>query len=206
MEVHLTQGKKFFSVVSLVGLLFVSVISAQATTIFQDNFDTENGGVGVLNYNSFSKWSVFDGTVDLVGNGFYDFFPGNGLYVDLDGSTSNAGVLQSKYSFTAGTYELSFYLGGSTRGDTNVVTVTLGDWSQVFTVSTGDGLVLKNFTLTTSSSGALSFSNSGGDNLGAILDNVTVATSQNLVPEPGTMVLFGTGIIGLAAFGRRKAN
>ena len=46
-----------------------------------------------LNYNSFSQFSVTNGTVDLIGNGFFDFYPSQGRYVDLDGSTGNAGLL-----------------------------------------------------------------------------------------------------------------
>ena len=64
------------------GRLSFSGFSANAGVIFSDNFNAENGGTGVLNYNSFNNWTVTDGTVDLIGNGFFDFYPGNGLYVD----------------------------------------------------------------------------------------------------------------------------
>jgi len=38
---------------------------------------------GALNYSGFINWTVTDGSVDLQGNGFFDYLPGNGLYVDL---------------------------------------------------------------------------------------------------------------------------
>ncbi len=54
----------------------------------------------MLNYAGFANWDVLDGFVDLIGNGFFDLLPGNGLYVDLDGSTGDAGKLISKTTFT----------------------------------------------------------------------------------------------------------
>lgn len=38
---------------------------------------------GAFNYNEFINWDVDGGYVDLQGNGFFDYLPGNGLYVDL---------------------------------------------------------------------------------------------------------------------------
>jgi hypothetical protein len=38
---------------------------ASAVVIFSDNFNTENGCVGTLNYNNFANWTVSNGTVDL---------------------------------------------------------------------------------------------------------------------------------------------
>ena len=55
---------KTCAAVSLICLTGVS----QAGVIFEDNFDSENGGVGALNYNGFDNWSVASGTVDLIGN------------------------------------------------------------------------------------------------------------------------------------------
>ena len=112
---------------AVVGLLSVAQPAA-ATVIFSDDFNAENGGVGALNYTGFANWGVsgVGETVDLIGNGFFDFYPGNGLYVDLDGSTGNAGVLTTNSFFGPGSYVLSFNLAGSTRGDTNTVIVRFG--------------------------------------------------------------------------------
>ena len=93
-------------------LVLFSIPTAEAEIVFTENFNSENLG---LNYNSFSQFNVTNGTVDLIGNGFFDFYPSQGRYVDLDGSTNNAGLLATNKSFAAGTYTLDFLLGGSTR-------------------------------------------------------------------------------------------
>ncbi|MEO3704995.1 hypothetical protein [Trichormus azollae] len=53
------------------------IVNAQAATItlLEENFNTENNGSSVLNYGSFTKFNVTDGTVDI--NGYSDFLPGN---------------------------------------------------------------------------------------------------------------------------------
>ena len=120
----------------LVSAMLVLGFSGQsmALPLLYDNFDAEHGGTGALNYAAFSNWTVSEGTVDLIGNGFYDFLPGNGLYVDLDGSTSDAGIMTSKASFTfesGALYEFSFSLAGSnttrTASETVAIQVALGN-------------------------------------------------------------------------------
>ena len=102
-------------------ITFLLPQTSRAILIFSDNFDTETLA---LNYTGFSQWTVSDGTVDLIGQGGgFDFLPGNGRYVDLDGSSGNAGIMRSSsLSLTAGVeYTLTISLAGSQRGDLNVV-------------------------------------------------------------------------------------
>ncbi len=56
--------------------------------------------------------------------------------------------------------------------------------------------IVRNITLTSQTTSSLIFKHDGGDNIGILLDNVS------LVPEPGTLALLGLGIFGL--IGARK--
>ena len=108
-----TIGIACFFVLTLLCALFVT--TAGAVTLLNDTFDNENGGNGQLNFSNFTNWNVTDGTVDLLGNGFFDFYQGNGLYLDLDGSTSNAATLTSSdiFSFSQNdSVTLTFDLAG----------------------------------------------------------------------------------------------
>jgi len=120
-----------------------------------------SGTLPELNYTAFAKWSVVSGTVDLIGQGsaatMFDFIPGNGMYVDLCGSTGGAddlGLIESvALSLTEGeTYTLRYKLAGNQRElrDDDVVRVTmLVDGSEITNqehlVSSYDGF--EEFTL-----------------------------------------------------------
>ena len=67
--------------------------AAQATVIFSDNFDGEALGAPQPNL---TNWNVTSGTVDVIGQpGFFEFYPGNGRYIDLNGSPG-AGRIETK--------------------------------------------------------------------------------------------------------------
>ena len=136
--------------------------------------------------------------------------PGNGAYVDLDGSTGNAGVLSRSFSLLAGTsYTATFTFAGSRRGDTNTVEVDFGTAASSFTLASAAGPSFFSLAFTPASDGsyALSFENLGGDNLGALLLDVRVegAGVTPPIPEPGTyaMMLAGLATLGFAMRRRR---
>lgn len=193
---------KSIGVVALSSLLSVPV---QAAVIFSDYFD---GYAVAYNANAFGgNWTVSNGSVDVVGPGYFDFFPGNGNYIDLDGSTGDAGVFTSKtLNLNAGTYTFEFVLSGSTRWDEpNTVDVSFGSYNETFTLAYNVPITKFTKTVNFASDTATSivFKNSGNDNMGALLFNVTVASA---VPEAetGAMILAGLGIIG-SIVRRRKS-
>jgi len=183
---------------------------ANAITIFSDDFNGENGGVGVLNYTGFANWTVSDGAVDLIGNGYFDFYPGNGLYVDMDGSRNDAGKMTSSaINVAAGDYVLSFMLGGNARGGQNDIVdvlVATGWASQSYTLSPSDPLATYTLTFSVPSATSINlvFEGLGGDNVGAILDNVKLDSRQGQgVPDGGmSAMLLGMGLLA-AGMGRK---
>jgi hypothetical protein len=183
--------------------------AASAAVLLADNFDSQVPDE--LNWGGDATFFVSSdpGSVDLIGaGGSFDFYPGNGAYLDLDGSTGSgndpAGEITSFASFGAGSYTLSFLLGGNARNAPAQTTrVTLGDFSVDILLGSGDPLSLYQFTFNTSG-GQLIFTELGPSNQqGNILDDITLAN----VPEPSTwaMMILGFGAAGAMIRRRRFA-
>ncbi|MCX6595656.1 MAG: hypothetical protein NTV70_04745 [Acidobacteria bacterium] len=189
----------------------ISVSSAFAGTVFQDNFNTENGGNGQLNYTGLAQWTVDRDSIDLIGPGFWDLYPGNGMYLDMDGSTggSGNGKITTKMAFGAGSYTLMFDLGNNPGGGSSInsLTVTLGNWSETFLTTGYPALttITRNFSTT---GGNLVFEQGGpSDQQGTILDNVSLGTSgvQNVAtPEPGSLLLAASAAVTALVLRRRS--
>jgi len=197
----------------LVAMAVVTLLgqgTAGAATIFFDNFDGENGGAEALNYFGFANFLITDGTVDLIGNGgTFDFLPGNGLYVDLDGSTNDAGIQTADpFALGPGNYALTFDMAGSRRqgslqDDVTILvfgnSLTYGTLNLTLPFTQGFVEYTIPFTLAGADDIRFSFSNAGSDNQGALLDNVRLSS----VPEPATVILFGLAACG-AGIRRRR--
>jgi len=185
--------------------LMAGATAAQAAPVFSDNFDADTTGLNTTVF--LGGWTVSNGTVDTIGVGTsWDLIPGNGHYIDLDGSSGQAGTFSNSVNLAANTtYVMTFSLAGNHRGyDADTVDVTFGTSGNTYVLASPDPLTQYSLTFTTSAGGATGFSfhNHGGDNVGALLDNVSIAA----VPEPETyaMLLAGLGALGIAA--RRRRN
>lgn len=189
--------KQFVVFAMLVALTSVAVAN---DTIFSDNFDSE--GVAALNYTGFANWTVSDGSVDLKGNGTWDYWPGNGLYVDMDGSTNDAGKLTSDtFDLEPGMYVLGFDFAVYAEETVTVQVGTLLDKSYTLSYVYFETFT-ETFTVSTTTSAAISFEGAGGDSFGMHLDNVTLESVTH-TPAPGAFLLGGIGV-GLVNWLRRR--
>ncbi|WP_373544063.1 hypothetical protein [Chamaesiphon sp.] len=192
--------------------LLISTAPAKSATLLSDNFDTENSGAGKLNYTGYTNWD--SGNTNLVGNGFNDVLPGNGLYANLKDIGSS--FLQSKrlFTFNAGdTVNLSFRLAGSGNSNSGLL-VTLG--SIFISVYTAPGTPFQTISETILVTPDLAtfaqanpliqyliFQGGGNSSTNLYIDNVSVTdqlVSPTAVPEPSMV----PGLLLVTAFGIKK--
>lgn len=201
-----------------IGLLAVAFLSmgASAGIIFEDNFDSEAGGTGAsaLNYTGFTHWTVGDGTVDVVANGGWGIScaGGSGKCIDLDGSNNNAGIFSShELLLNPGHYTLSVDISGNQRSGSDTMRMTLGTYvSEWFALGAAAPwqTIARHFVVSATSAEYLTFFHDGGDNIGMLLDNVSLSAlsppTVTPVAEPAAMSLIGLGLIGLGLARRQR--
>ncbi len=184
-------------------LVLCAPLMAGAGTIFTDDFEA--------NLNPFDLnvvpigWTVNAGTVDVISFGCHS----GARCVDLDGSSGQAGTLSRDFAVTAGQADvLTFWLNNSNRGTDENVDVVFG--TTLLSIPVPSTMPLTQFTLNftplASGTATVSFHNLGGDNIGALLDDVTVATAAAGVPEPASWVLFASAFAAIAFLRSRRVN
>ena len=85
--------KKTLIICAVFCMLSLCTGSSKAALIFSDDFDSYTAGIP---WPGEGNWTVTEASVDLIGEGTsWDLLPGNGKYLDMDGSTGNAGTIES---------------------------------------------------------------------------------------------------------------
>jgi hypothetical protein len=196
----------------------VPLVGAQATTVFSDNFNSDPQGLNSLPVG----WTLTVGPVDVIGvGGAFDYYPGNGNYVDLNGTPGYGGIATIQI-FAPGTYNVSFNLGSSVGGANGVDAATtpkltqvcLGnaDCQTISLPSTPADWTTQLLKFTTTAPGTLSFTSLPDPNIGSpynlyvgnILDNVVVSSTP--LPSTWTMLVAGFFGIGFFAYRGTKKN
>lgn len=141
---------------------------------------------GQLNYTGWANWT---GQADLLGSGFIDLLPGNGLYVDLSSAAAPFdATLVSKNTFNVAAgknYSLTLFLAGNQRVDipsSAVITVASASVTYINqTISISDytqGFTQASFSFTPQADDVvtITITGSGSTNLaiaGPLLDKVS---------------------------------
>jgi hypothetical protein len=195
----------------LAAVLGLSLASAASATvvIFSDNFDGEAQELNA----TLDQWTVTRDSVDVIGAGFFDFYPGNGNYLDLNGSTSSQGQTEGRIETgplgleVGRRYELSFSYGTNSNPGPLPAILTFGlglDTQQLLINPRPLTLISVVYSFIYDGSGDyLSFaddSGTPGDQGGPVIDNISLA----LVPVPAGGLLLIGALGGLAALRRRK--
>ncbi|WP_028583872.1 PEP-CTERM sorting domain-containing protein [Desulfogranum mediterraneum] len=183
--------KKILVLFAVVGLM-MGTISAHANLVTNGGF--ESGLTG---------WSLSGEDSHFFGSGHT-----GAQSLELFDNSGFATLSQMITTTVGATYDFSFWSAVYSVVPGNILRYSLDSGPIVTVAQASGGFNWEYFSdsfVASSTSTAISFFIETDPGTGTWkLDDVYVSLGENPVPEPTTMLLFGTGIAGLAAIGRRK--
>ena len=193
------------------GLLFLAGQARADTTVFMDNFDAESQALATTSLNN---WTATSGNVDVIGPGLFDWYPGNGNYVDMDGNRALGTLTHSGLFLDSGDYTLSFDLAGPgnpNKANGDSVRVLFAGLDETFQLNVGQAFqtITLNFSVAQAGAFDLQFiagAADGADGGGMLLDDVAVVAldgAPNVIPTP-LAASAGIALLGLLAARRRR--
>jgi hypothetical protein len=218
------KTSRFFAVALIAGITAFAPSANAANLVVDGDFTNPTISNSFNTYvagDHIGAWLVTSGSVSVAGSvdhiGTYWVPPTPGTHtVDLDGN--NPGGISQDINLNPGTYKLTFSLSGNPDGGDPLkqVEASIGGSSNVFTYKTGpisagghentkDDMkyVQESLLFTISNIGTYTLSFLSKDlsgPYGAVVGNVAI----NAVPLPGALLLFGSGLVGLASMAARK--
>ncbi|MFZ0312007.1 MAG: PEP-CTERM sorting domain-containing protein [Candidatus Korobacteraceae bacterium] len=190
---------------TLLVIVALAVCVTAAPAIFAQNLVT-NGSFETGDFTGWTTGGNFEDT-EVISGAFYDYTGAqDGNFYTVMGPVGSDGTLSQTLATTAGAqYTVSFWFGSV--GDNPSDFSASWDGTQLLSLTnpnTGSAWTQYTYQVTGTGSDTLTFA-FRDDPAYMALDNVSVTeNSGQSVPEPSSLLLLGTGVLGLGGVVRRK--